>query len=101
MTTKAIKSKKIDIEVTIQDGGILEFEKTGIYPMYLLFYSKSLRRVWRFKQHGEEQNGVLKVNGKVTFNYFFDGFGCKMQSLQDGAITDEWEIELIKVEMRD
>jgi len=90
-----------DIRLSIQSGGILEYEKTGIYPEYLLFHSPKLRRTWRFKQLKEIQNDALKVNGQITFSYFFDESGCKMQTVTDGVVIDEWEVAGIKMEMRD
>jgi hypothetical protein len=90
-----------DITLSIQSGGMLEFEKTGIYPEYLLFHSLQLRRTWRFKQLKEVQNGVLKVNGQIAFNYFFDDKGCKIQTVTGSVVIDEWEIEMIMMPMRD
>jgi hypothetical protein len=90
-----------DMTLTIQSGGMNEFEKTGIYPEYLLFHSSQLGRTWRFKQLKEVQNGVLKVNGQIAFHYFFDESGCKMQTVTDGVVIDEWEVAGIKMEMRD
>jgi hypothetical protein len=90
-----------DITLSMQSGGMLEFEKTGIYPEYLLFHSRELRRIWRFKQLKEIQNGVLKVNGQIAFRYFLYESGCKMQTVTDGVITKNWEIEMIRMEMRD
>ena len=90
-----------DITLTIQSGGMIAFEKTGIYPEFLVFHSAQLRRTWRFKQINEKQNGVLKVNGQVAFNYFFDEKGCKMQFVNDGVVGEEWEIEEISVDLRD
>jgi hypothetical protein len=90
-----------DITLSIQSGGMLEFEKTGIYPEYLLFYSLQLRRTWRFEQLGEIQNGFLKVNGQIAFHYFYDELGCKMQTVTDGAVIDEWVVAMISMQMRD
>ena len=44
----------MDFHVTIQEGGSMEFERTGIYPRYILFYSSELKRNWRFKLFGQE-----------------------------------------------
>ncbi|MNQ67671.1 hypothetical protein D3C85_822020 [compost metagenome] len=90
-----------DIKLTIQSGGSLVFEKTGILPEFLIFHSKQLQRTWRLKLKEDKQNGVLKVNGQITFHYFFDGLGCKMQSVTEGVVTGEWEIEEIMMELRD
>jgi hypothetical protein len=37
----------------------------------------------------------------VAFNYFFDEKGCKMQSVNDGVVGEEWEIDEIMIQMRD
>jgi hypothetical protein len=44
---------------------------------------------------------VLKVNGQIAFNYFLDGFGCKIQSVTDGVVISEWDIEEVLMELRD
>jgi hypothetical protein len=90
-----------DITLSIQSGGMIEFEKTGIFPEYLLFHSLELRRTWRFKQLKEIQNGALKVNGQIAFHYFYDESGCKIETVKDGVVIDEWEVAGIKMEMRD
>lgn len=90
-----------DITLTIQSGGSIAFEKTGILPEFLIFHSAQLRRTWCFKLKENKQNGVLKVNGQITWYYFFDGFSCKMQTVADQVITSEWDIEEILMEMRD
>lgn len=90
-----------DIKLTIQSGGMIEFEKTGVYPKFLVFHTQELRRTWRLKLKSDSQNGVLKVNGQIAFHYFFDGLGCEMQSITDGVLSAEWEIEEILMELRD
>jgi hypothetical protein len=90
-----------DISLSIQSEGMIEFEKTGVYPQYLLFHSPKLGRTLRFKQTGGVQNGVLKVNGQIAFNYFFDESGGKMQTVTDGVVIDEWVVAMISMQMRD
>ena len=90
-----------DIKLSIQFGGIIEFEKTGIIPFYLVFHSRELNRTWRFKLKEDTQNGVLKVNGRIAFHYFFDEMGCKIQTVTDEVVIDEWEIKEIVMELRD
>ena len=80
----------IDLTVTHQQGRRFEFEKTGIYPEYLLFYSPSLKRNWRFKLKSKKQTGVLKVNGIVTFNYTYNDSECNIQEVKDGLPVSEW-----------
>lgn len=94
------KNSYPDITLTIQRGGSIAFEKTGIYPEFLLYHSAKLKRSWRFKQTKDTQNGVLKVNGQIAFHYFFDGFGCKMQSVTNGVVIAEWDIEEILIQLQ-
>lgn len=95
------KNRVPDITLTIQLGGMIAFEKTGIIPQFLVFHSRELHRTWRLKLKKDTQNGVLKVNDQIAFHYFFDGLGCKMQSITDGIVSAEWEIEEILMELRD
>ena len=98
-----MESKAINQEFTliIQSGGIIEFEKTGILPRFLVFISSRLGRTWRLKLKEDTQNGVLKIRGQVAFHYFFDGLGCKIQSVTDGEVGEEWEIDEVLLELRD
>ncbi len=90
-----------DFLLTIQSGGIIIFEKTGVLPQFLIFNSKSLQRTWRVTLQADQQQGVILMNGVVAYTYFFDGLRCKMQSVVDGVVIEEWEIDEIGMEMRD
>jgi hypothetical protein len=90
-----------DITLTIQRGGMIAFEKTGVYPEFLVFNCKSLKRTWRVKLKDDKQQGILKRNGVVAFTYFFDGLGCKMENVVNGVVVQDWNIEEIVMEMRD
>ncbi|MBA6316878.1 hypothetical protein [Cellulophaga baltica] len=89
----------MDIGITILKGGSREFEKTGVYPRYILFYSSELKRNWRFKLLGEEQSGVLKINKEPAFKYeFSENSGCRIQAIGE----NEWHyVVSIRTEMRD
>ncbi|WP_443939462.1 hypothetical protein [Pedobacter sp. MW01-1-1] len=89
------------IKLTILSGGSLVFERTGVLPKFLIFNCPDLNRTWRLKLKENKQQGVLKVNGQVAFHYFFDGLGCKMKSVADGVVLNEWEIDEILMELRD
>jgi hypothetical protein len=89
------------MRLTIQLGGMNEFLETGVDPEYLIFHSAKLHRTWRLKKLKEIQNGVLKVNGQIAFRYFLYELGCNIQSVTDGVVIDEWQIEMITMEMRD
>ena len=90
-----------NIKLTIISGGMFAFSETGILPRFLLFHSTTLRRSWRLKLKEDIQNGVLKINGQIAFYYFFDGLGCKIQSVTDAIVAEEWDIEEILMELRD
>ncbi|ESU25026.1 hypothetical protein FEDK69T_02150 [Flavobacterium enshiense DK69] len=91
----------MDFTLTIQRGGFAAFEKTGIYPEFLLFHSAQLGTSWRVKLRSEKQNGFLKLKGQIAFHYYFDDGFCKMQSVTNGVVTSEWYPERIVIEMRD
>jgi hypothetical protein len=90
-----------DFKLTIQTGGSLLFEKTGVVPEFLIFSSAKLNRTWRLKLKKKEQNGILKVNGQIAFYYFFDGLICKIKTINDGKVTKEWKIEEIIMALSD
>lgn len=91
----------MDFTLTIQRGGMLAFEKTGIYPEFLLFHSAQLGTSWRVKLRSEKQNGFLKLKGQIAFHYYFDDDSCKIQSVANGVVTSECDILTIAMEMRD
>ena len=95
------KNRVPDITLTIQSGGINEFDKTGVYPEFLVFHSAQLRRTWRLKLKKDTQNGVLKVNGQIAFHYFFDGLCYKIQNITDGILSAKFKIEDKLMESRD
>lgn len=95
------KKNITDITLVVQSGGMIELSETGNLPRFLVFNSRDLRRTWRFKQREDTQNGVLKVNGQIAFNYFYEDLGCRMQSVTDGVVGEEWKIEEVLIEIRD
>ncbi|POY34702.1 hypothetical protein C3K47_18890 [Solitalea longa] len=81
---------QMDIKLTFRQGGMWEFEKTGIYPEYLIFSSKSLNRSWRYKKQMHIQKGSLKVKDEIICNYIFDSNGCKIQEVKNGIPCRQW-----------
>jgi hypothetical protein len=57
------------ITVSREQGGFREFEKTGLYPDYLVFKSSLLKKIWRQRVKSEKQIGVIKSKGCPLFNY--------------------------------
>ena len=85
------------LEVELQKGGILEYQKTGIYPEYLIVKSKKWGRRWRKSISGDKKEGVLCVNRKPVYIY----------RVTDGDILifdndrNPVEIELYSITMND
>ncbi|NRT10466.1 hypothetical protein [Flavobacterium sp. 14A] len=90
-----------DFTLTYQIGNTPVFEKMGVIPQYLRFYSKNLKRTWRVNLKEDKQQGILKMNGLVAFNYFYNDLGCRMQRVVEGVVVEEWMIEEFVMEIRD
>ena len=92
----------MSLTITRIKGGIREFEKTGIYPEYLLFNLPGTRQSWRIKLRDKKQEGVLKSKGVVVFDYSFNGQWCKYRKIiKDGSFSEWMEPEIMSTEMRD
>lgn len=64
------------LQITHIQGGMREFERTGVYPEYLQFNLPGTRQNWMLKIKQTPQQGVLKSKGKVLYEYHFDGSIC-------------------------
>ena len=92
----------MNLEITHIQGGTREFERTGIYPNYLIFYLTGTRQKWKVNIKQNPQEGYLKSKGKVVFEYHFDDSVCKYRKVQDdGSISDWMEPEGMVFQMRD
>ncbi|MBN3582822.1 hypothetical protein JYB64_10540 [Algoriphagus aestuarii] len=85
-------TKSSSINVTVEKGGTKEFEKTGVYPQYLVFNSKDLKKRWKHKLSGETKQGILAFEGKVLFQYQFDGIECSITDEIGNAVDVEMSI---------
>ena len=92
----------MDLQITFQQGGMREFERTGIYPEYLIFNLSGTRQSWRIRIKEKPQEGVLKSKGKSAYHYSFDGDLCKTRKVnKDGSLSKWVEPEIMMIEMRD
>lgn len=90
------------LNITFQQGGMREFERTGIYPEYLLFNLPGTHQSWRMKIKKKPQQGFLKSKGVSVFEYSFDGQWCKFRKVKiDGSFSAWMEPECMIIEMRD
>ena len=78
---------KMNVTLTILQGGMREFERTGEYPEYLLFYLPDYKRSWRVKLHKKNQNGFLKLKGEKHFEYAYKNGNCKMRTCGSNSWT--------------
>ena len=81
------EEEKMNVSLTIVQGGKREFERTGIYPEYLLFYFPELKRTWRVKLRNETQRGFLKSKGFNQFEYVYKNGNCKIKSCAAKTFT--------------
>jgi hypothetical protein len=90
------------MEITHIQGGMREFERTGIYPEYLLFNLPGTRQSWKVRIKQTPQEGVLKSKGKVLYQYSFDEKWCKFSKVKSDGTFSEWrEPDGMIIEMRD
>lgn len=80
-----------DIFVTHIMGGMLEFQKTGIYPNKLRISSLKYDHVWRIKVIDEIQSGVLRIKRVAVYNYVFDEKGFRIQEVKDDQPISNWD----------
>ena len=67
-----------------------EFERTGIYPEYLLFNLPGTRQSWKVRIKQKPQEGVL------------DGEWCKFREIKSDGSFSEWKNpDGMIIEMRD
>mgnify|MGYP003113613881 CR=1 FL=1 len=90
------------LQITFQQGGMREFELTGIYPEYLLFNLPGTKQSWRLRIKEKPQEGVLKSKGRIVYHYSFDGDLCKTRTVkEDGSLSNWKEPAVMIFEMRD
>ena len=90
------------MKITFKQGGMREFEETGVYPEYLLFNLPGTRQNWRVRIKEKPQSGLIKSKGQPVYEYRFKGESCCFRSLcKTGSHSDWRKPEFIKFEMID
>ncbi len=78
-----------DLFVTHTMGGMMEFEKTGIYPNKLRISSIKHDHVWRIKITEESQSGMLKIKRIPVYFYVSDETCFTIQEVVDGVVQED------------
>jgi hypothetical protein len=69
-------------------GGLTKFQRTGVYPDYIIFYSALLEKKWKKQIEDEHFHGKLYFNRKPIIQIDLTNDILKLKSLiDDGA---EW-----------
>jgi len=91
-----------ELTITHHQSGIREFERTGIYPEYLIFNLPGTCQNWRIRIKEKPQEGFLKSKGKSVCHYSFDGDLCKTRIVnEDGSLSNWIEPEIMMFQMCD
>ena len=78
-----------DLYITHTMGGMMEFEKTGIYPNKLRISSMKYDHVWRIKITEESQSGMLKIKRIPVYFYVCNEEGFTIQEVVDGVVQED------------
>lgn len=70
-------------------GGIMEFQRTGIYPNKLRISSTKYDHVWRIKITEESQSGMLKIKRIPVYFYVCNEEGFTIQEIVDGEVQKD------------
>lgn len=71
-------------------GGLREFQRTGVYPDNIIFSSWQLGKSWKQKVKTDNQLGSIKMNGSVSFNYRLVEDHCEIQIVTNTLPEAEW-----------
>jgi len=72
-----MKKARDTVEVTFQQGGMMEFAETGVYPEYLTVYSPKWDVTWHENISGGKMEGSLYAGMELAYTY--------------RRIEDDWE----------
>jgi hypothetical protein len=87
------------IQLTYCQGGMDEFERTGIYPRKILVHDPVLNKKWQRKITEEKNSGELKIGDKIIYKYHVDIDSDEVNIYHhNGNLINDC---LIKIEMRD
>lgn len=70
-------------------GGMMEFQRTGIYPNNLRISSMKYDHVWRIKITEESQSGMLKIKRIPVYFYVCDDTSFTIQEVVNGLVQED------------
>jgi hypothetical protein len=65
-------AQPMPLHITYIQGGMMEFQKTGIYPRRLTIFDGDCNRTWRRKITAENCEGKLKIGKTIIYSYCID-----------------------------
>lgn len=86
-----IENPYFEMNVVLRLGGMHEFQKTGVYPMYILVISHRHHRTWRIKiKESESREGKLYLKKEAVYNYKYLNSNFSYQRIENGGIVTDW-----------
>lgn len=77
-------------EITRFQGGLGEFQETGIYPDYLHFYSVLYDKSWRVACSSDNQKGALSMGENDVFEFEMRGADCQVRTKPKEKDWTDW-----------
>ncbi len=77
-----------DLSIEHQMGGMLEFQRKGVYPDYFIFYSSLLGKRWKKQVQDEHSHCKLYFNRKPILLFDLTDDVIKVKSVNDDKT--EW-----------
>ena len=79
-----------DLFVTHIMGGMMEFEKTGVYPDKLTIVSFKHNHKWYIKVKGDKQQGTLKIKRVAVYEYDLTDEVFKVRVVENEMPITDW-----------
>lgn len=87
---------KDTVDVELRRGGMIEFQRTVVYPEYLIVKSKKWGRRWKKDISGDKIEGVLHVNRKPMYTYRFTEDDLVIFDMDGNAVEiDSYSIMMV------
>ncbi len=82
-----------NITVTHLMGGMMEMQRTGVYPNKLQITSSKYNITWHLKViENKPKIGSLKIKRVIVYNYQFTNDTFKIQRVENGITVSTWVV---------